>query len=169
MNESVLFLLKHRTRGALIDANLLLVYIVGKMDRDRLSQFHHTKQYAPDFEIIEAVVELFPKVYTSPNVLTEVSNLGKKLGVSKFFDTLRDVINILEERYCISKDVAAASSFQKLGLTDAGLWTLAAKLLVVTLDFPLYQTLRGDNIDAVNVNHLRPLGWAGLKPLFQKR
>ena len=30
MNEDLLFIEKYRTRGALFDANLLLVYVIGK-------------------------------------------------------------------------------------------------------------------------------------------
>src|ERR1700730_5309765 len=81
MNESVSFLLKHRSQGALLDANLLLVYVVGKTGASRLANLHHTKQYQRDFPLIERMVEVFPTIYTTPNVLTEVSNLGKKLGV----------------------------------------------------------------------------------------
>lgn len=81
MNEDLSFILKHRKNGALFDANLLLVYVVGKTDRKLLTQLHHTKQYEEDFPIIERLVEFFSVVHTTPNVLTEVSNLGRKLGV----------------------------------------------------------------------------------------
>jgi hypothetical protein len=162
MNEDVTFLMKYRSKGALMDATLLLVYTVGKTDRTRLSHLHYTKQYEHDFDLIERIVELFPTVYTTPNVLTEISNLGKKLGTD-FFDTLGRIISVLDEKYCRSRDAVAHAHFQKLGLTDAGLCTLAAKFLVVTADFPLYQILRANNLDVVNFHHLRPLGWSGLK------
>jgi hypothetical protein len=166
MNEDLLFLLKHRGRGALLDANLLLVYVVGKTHPDRLSTLHHTKQYERDFPLIKRVVEFFPTIYTTPNVLTEVSNLGRKLGVD-FFNTLRSVIAVLEERYCTSKDASADKHFLKLGLTDAGLCSVAAKHLVITADFALYQILRTNKMDAVNINHLRQIAWKGAMPSLQ--
>lgn len=160
MNESVSFLLKHRSKGALLDANLLLVYVVGKIGASRLANLHHTKQYQHDFPLIERMVEFFPTIYTTPKVLTEVSNLGKKLGV-KFYSTLGKVVAVLDERYCASKDASANAHFQKLGLTDAGLCTVAAAHLVITADFPLYQILRANNVDAVNFHHLRQQAWHG--------
>jgi hypothetical protein len=159
MNESVSFLSKYRAKGALLDTNLLLVYVVGKTHRSRLSDFHHTKQYEQDFPMIERVVEFFPKIYTTPNVITEVSNLGKKLGAD-FFETLRKVVSVLDEQCCVSKDAAASAHFPKIGITDAGLCTIAANYLVITADFALYQILRANNVDAVNFHHLRQFAWA---------
>lgn len=102
MNEDLAFLLKHRRNGAVFDANLLLVYAVGKTDRRQLAHLAHTKQYAGDFELLERLVESF-SVFATPNVLTEVSNLGKKLG-PRFFGTLGQIISLIDERYCSSKD-----------------------------------------------------------------
>jgi hypothetical protein len=161
MNEDVLFLSKHRSNGALFDANLLLVYAVGKTDPTRLAHFHHTKQYEHDFELIERLLGMFRVVFTTPNVLTEVSNLGGRLG-PEFFHTLARIVSILDEQYCPSKDAAAQPIYRQLGLTDAGLYAVAARHLIVTADFPLYQMLRANRIDAVNFHHLRPLGWAGV-------
>ena len=158
-NEDQLFLLKHQElKGALIDANLLLVYVVGKTDLKALARLPHTKQYEDDYFLVERVVEWFAKVYTTPNVLTEVSNLGKKLG-RDFFRTLTAVVSIMEERYCTSVDASTNEQFQRLGLTDAGLSMLAENHLVLTDDLNLYLALRANNVDAVNFNHLRPLGW----------
>jgi hypothetical protein len=84
--------------------------------------------------------------------------LGKKLGV-EFYSALGKVVAVLDERYCASKDASANAHFQKLGLTDAGLCTVAAEHLVITADHPLYQILRANNMDAVNFNHLRQQAW----------
>jgi len=161
MNEALSLIVKHRHSGALFDANLLLVYAVGKYDKNALSVFHHTKQYTDDFTLIEHLVEFFSVLYTTPNVLTEVSNLGGKLG-PPFFVTLGRMVSVLHEEYCISKDVTRNDAFAKLGLTDAGIINVAAKkCLVLTLDWNLYYNLLHRNVDAVNFNHLRPLDWLG--------
>jgi len=81
----------------LLDANLLIVYLVGKYDMDIMQSFHHTKQYVEDFPLIERLVTLFRIIYTTPNVLTEVSSLGKSLG-SGFYDTLQRAISGLDEK-----------------------------------------------------------------------
>jgi hypothetical protein len=159
MNEDVEFLKSFRHKGALIDTNLLLVYVVGQTDPRLLKRNHHTKQYESDFPLVKSVVEYFQKVYTTPNILTEVSNLGQDLK-EQFFATLGNVTNILAEEYCASRNAVADSCFRKLGLTDAGVAHVSGKCLVVTADFALYQTLRNRNIAAVNFNHIRASDWA---------
>ena len=59
MNEALSLVLKHRRGGALLDANLLLVYAVGKYDKNLLAVFHHTKQYTNDFALIEHLLAFF--------------------------------------------------------------------------------------------------------------
>ncbi|HYI94954.1 MAG TPA: hypothetical protein VEX68_15530 [Bryobacteraceae bacterium] len=159
MTEAVTFVVKHRNRGALFDANLLLVYVVGKLDKRRLSDFGHTEQYKEEFPLIEKLVESFSILHTTPNVLTEVSNLGSKLGPS-FFDLLQRVVTKLDEQYCASKDAVGDPHFRKLGLTDAAL-IVGAKSLVVTLDAALHSILRARKIDAVNYHHFREDYWSG--------
>lgn len=158
MNEDLLFIKQYQSKGALFDANLLLVYVVGKCGTNRLRQLDHTKQYADDFDTIEQLVESFAALYTTPNVLTEVSNLGKKVGV-EFFDQLKRIVYVLDERHCPSKDAASNKYFRKLGLTDSALLNLGPKFLIITGDFTLYSILRANKIDAVNFNHLRPPLW----------
>jgi hypothetical protein len=161
MTEALTLIAKHRKTGALFDANILLVYAVGMYDKSRLQYYSHTKQYVDDFDLIKFLVEFFFVIYTTPNILTEISNLGGKLG-STFFSILKTVVQFSEEQYCPSKDAVSGASFHKLGLTDAGIISLAAnKYAVITADWPLYQILRSRDIDAVNINHLRPLNWLG--------
>jgi rRNA-processing protein FCF1 len=161
----VQFLLKRQGSGALLDASVLLVYVVGKTDRRCLLNFAHTSQYQRDYALIERIVEMFPQIYTTPNVLTEVSNLGGKLEgalKSKFFDTLHKIINVLVEMPCASKEASASACFRRFGLTDAVLFTLAIKHLVVTTDSRLHEHLRENKLESVNIHHLRQLAWKGL-------
>ena len=116
------------------------------------------KQYVDDFPLIEKLVESFSRLYTTPNGLTEVSNLGRKAG-SKFYDRLNALISLLEEQYCASREATQTSLFGRLGLTDSVLFTLGPKFLIVTADFGRYMSLRAQNVDAVNFNHLRLHSW----------
>jgi hypothetical protein len=158
MSEALSFVESYKSKGALFDANLLLVYVVGKCGKNRLLRYHHTKQYADDFPLIEKLADWFSTLYTTPNVLTEVSNLGKKGGV-EFFDQLKRMVHVLDEGYCTSKEASLNIQFRKLGLTDSALLNLGPKFLVVTADFGLYSVLRSNKVDAVNFNHLRPYLW----------
>jgi rRNA-processing protein FCF1 len=164
LNEDLEFLLRRRGSGVLLDANLLLVYVVGKTDRRCLLNFAHTSQYQGDYALIERIVEMFPRIYTTPNVLTEVSNLGGKLEWplrGKFFDTLHKIIGVLDEMTCASKQASASACFRRFGLTDAVLFSLAIKHLVVTTDARLHELLRENKLESVNIHHLRQLAWKG--------
>lgn len=154
LNEDFEFVAKHRQRGALFDANLLLVYIVGKAGRHLLQHSGRTKQYADEFPYIERLFESFAKVYTTPNVLTEVSNLGKKLG-SPFFTALAKAIYVMDERYCESKTAATSKGFNSFGLTDSALLNIGREVLIVTADSPLHYFLRSNNIDSANYANLK--------------
>lgn len=158
VTEAESFVVKYKQQGALLDANLLLVYVVGVYGRNYLSRSPHTKQYTEDFPLIEKMVQYFSVIHTTPNILTEVSNLGRKLGYD-FFDVLGRVIRVLDEHYWLSKDAAETSHFRSLGLTDSALFGLSTQHLIITADFALYQTLRSSKIDAINFNHLRPYAW----------
>ena len=59
MNEDVAFIKEYQSKGALFDANLLLVYVVGKCGKSKLRQCHHTKQYVDEFPLIVKLVESF--------------------------------------------------------------------------------------------------------------
>jgi hypothetical protein len=49
---------------------------------------------------------MFPVIHTTPNILTEVDNLGKKLG-NGFHAILGRVVTVLNEHYCESKTATA--------------------------------------------------------------
>ena len=158
MNESVAFAEKYLSKGALVDANVLLVYLFGQTAPHLLERSPRTKQYANGYAVVRSVVENFRVIYTTPNILTEVSNLGKD-GGQPFYAGLEKVANVMTEHYCDSRSACAESAFKKLGLSDAGICLLAKSHIVVTFDFPLYQMLRSRGIDAINVNHLIQASW----------
>ena len=157
MNEDFQFIEEYRNKGAIFDANLLLVYVVGKRREEYLARSKRTNSYSKqDFDLLEWLMEtVFRRVYTTPNVLTEVSNLGP--NDPDFFKTLKTVIQILDEKHTASKMAVEDNSFTQLGLTDSGLLALGKEFLIVTADLPLYLTLRSRNIPAVNFTHIRPL------------
>lgn len=161
MNETLDFLRKHKGRGAVLDANLLLVFAVGKYDRNILRSFHHTKQFVADFEWIERLVlQWFAKIHTTPNILTEVSNLGSSLGAA-FYGELKGIIAALVETHYDSATAAEDKKFCEIGLTDSVILAVAAAGggVVLTADFDLYHILRARGIDAININYLRQVEW----------
>jgi len=154
---------KHRSRGALIDANLLVLYLVGKTNKRRIRDFKPCDVFeGDDFDLLDALVEYLGKPITTPHILTEVSNLAKLDGkeLSAFRQRYKLLVEQMDEFYDASRVVVADEAFMPLGLTDAAIAMLQhCNLLVLTVDLRLWDTLQRRGVDAVNFNHLRALNW----------
>ena len=154
----------YRARGALIDANLLLVYFIGSYDPTQITRFKRTKAYSEDdFFILAALVEFFSKIVTTPNVLTEVNSLSNQLpeSVRPSYDTeFANRVDTLEEHFVESRQVSRSSHFTKFGLTDSGIIELVRnKYLVITDDLRLVHYCQNIGIDVINFNHIRAMNW----------
>ena len=65
-----------RSKGLLVDSNLLVLLVVGLVNRDRISKFKRTAGYSgEDWDLLAAIIENTSLCYTLPYVLAEVSNL----------------------------------------------------------------------------------------------
>src|SRR4051794_35937703 len=72
---------KHARTGVVVDTNVLLLYLVGRFDRSRITTFKNTNQYVDDdFRLAEVLIGSFARIIVTPNILTEVSNLAGQLG-----------------------------------------------------------------------------------------
>jgi hypothetical protein len=155
---------RYRHKGLLIDTNLLLLYFVGKNDPERIPRFKRTMAFTiPEFWLLEHFFDVFDKVITTPNVLTEVSNLLGGLPEnlhSSFFSDFGTRIPSLEEHYTSSTSISSSTHFNQFGLTDCGIVELVKdNYLVLTDDLPLAGYLENRNIDVINFNHLRTFVW----------
>jgi rRNA-processing protein FCF1 len=162
MTEIQALFAKYRNKGILIDTNIFLLYLVGSVNRERISKFKRTMQFeAEDYDILLQIVSNFTEVITTPNILTEVNSLANQLGEperSKCCQLFAILITQVREEYLNSNDVAQQVFFAKFGLTDSGIMQLAKdKYLVLTDDFKLSLFLLARGIDTINFNHLRNL------------
>jgi hypothetical protein len=153
---------RYKTKGILIDANLLLLLFIGLYDRRRILSFGRTQGYtSKDFDMLVEMINFFGKVVTTPNILTEVSNLSGKLNVKEkeaYFTDFANHVSRFDEEYAASDHLCSLSHFTKFGLTDAGIINGAAgKYLVLTDDFKLSAYLESERIDVINFNHIRDL------------
>lgn len=157
---------RYRAKGLLIDTNLLLLYFVGTSDPERIPRFKRTMAFTvEEFELLEKFFNIFKRVITTPNVLTEVSNLLGQLpeGLhSAFFTDFVKRLALMEEHYSPSASVSTTTHFDRFGLTDSGIAQLVeGRYLVLTDDLNLFGYLQNRGIDAINFNHIRMLTWAG--------
>ncbi len=151
---------KYRTKGILVDANLLLLYVVGLHDRAFIPRFKRTARYTPDdFDFLQMLLGEFKRHVTLPNVLTEVSNL-LGTGSKPILELFGEVIRQEKESYVPSARASREDSYRRLGLTDAGILDRVGQgLLLLTDDFDLWVTAQGRGLDAINFNHVRSWFW----------
>ncbi len=158
------FVQRHRTRGAILDSNLLLLLVVGRVDRALIGRFKRTREFREgEFDLVAGLAGSFSRLFSTPNILTEVSNLGGQLGGPdrpSFFQVLGRTIEKLEESYIESRRAASTPAFERLGLADSTTSLLAQQGIgVVSGDFHLVGSLRAAGVDALNFNHVRTATW----------
>ena len=147
-------------KSLLIDSNLLLLFFIGLYDRTRIGKFKRTAQFTvEDFECLEDFAGQFKEIITTPNILTEVSNLMGHLPDEirySFHQQFAHDLRNLHEHYTPSRELGGEKSFPKFGLTDTAILRAASReCLVLTDDFRLAQYLGSRNVEFINFNHLR--------------
>lgn len=153
-----------RIRGSkrvLLDTNLLLAVLVGRLDRSRIGQKRVKEFRAEELDLLEALLAKAPALVTTTGILTEVSNLLGHLGAKHAEDGRRLLaawIAGVDEAHRESRHVVAAPTFLRLGLTDAAIIEAATPTdLVMTADLALYLELERLGRRVVNFNHIRML------------
>lgn len=145
----------------LVDANLMTLLVVGRSGSAFISDFKRTNQYTPtDFERLSDLLKESAGIVSTPNVLTEVSNLlnpAKGPMRVAFYLALRELIDQIEEVYIRSHEVSGLPSFIDFGLADLGISESAqqTEAVVLTDDLRLAGELASQNIHVLNFNRLR--------------
>ena len=159
--------------GWFVDANLLVLFVVGITDKQLIGKHRRLKRFsAEDYErLIELIASVTVSgrpagwtgaVLVTPNTLTEASNLLAQHNDperSRFMKTLRLLIEGSQE--VVVKSVTASRShvFTRLGLADAALLeVVSSETPLVTVDLPLYIAVaKKDYRAAVNFTHHQQL------------
>lgn len=144
-------------KAVIIDANLLVLLVVGKLDRRLISRHKRTRAYDDNaYEILVRYLKRFGKIIVTPNVLTETSNLLEDGKDPRALGILKDFVASLDERFIPSERAVAQPHFERLGLTDAGLLdTWASDSVLLTADLDLYIAATQLQRTAINFTHLR--------------
>ncbi|QSJ15647.1 hypothetical protein JYQ62_28100 [Nostoc sp. UHCC 0702] len=158
---------RYHQKGILIDTNILLLFLVGSVNLERITRFNRTEQFIPeDYELLLKLIAKFQKIITTPNILTEVNSLANQLGEPErsqcfvIFAQFAQNATRLNEQYIKSLDAVTVDKFVKYGLTDCGILTLAReKYLVLTDDLKLANYLQSVGLDVINFNNIRVFNW----------
>ena len=121
--------------GYYVDANLLVLLVVGSVDRELIARHRRLRQFTDaDYDVLRRMVREAGRVFVTPNTLTEASNLlaqHREPDRSDLLGGLRALIEESEEIVVRSAEAASNAEYVRLGLTDAAL------LEAVTADTPV--------------------------------
>lgn len=151
--------------GLLIDTNLLVLFIVGTVNRNRIGKFKRTSKYSKDdYDLLVRVLERSARpLYTVAHVLAEVSNLTALTGPERLQarHVLKETVATLREPEMASIRAAGAREYEALGLVDAAIATVARenKCAVLTDDLDLYLALNRDGIEVFNFTYFQASEW----------
>ena len=131
------------TASVLIDSNLLVLLLVGRVGPEIILRHRRLAGYEPsDFTALEELIGEYERVLVTPNTLTEASNLLALHGQPERQDLLNELGTLIadaEEIFVTSATAAARPDFGRFGLTDAVLLEAAsANSPVLTVDQPLF-------------------------------
>jgi hypothetical protein len=145
-------------KPAILDANILLLYWCASFDLELVSTFKRLNSFqAEDIDLLSETLKVFSAIRTTPHVLTEVSNLANSLPKWRKEDWSEHFsrqIEVIPEKWIPAQSIAA-NPLMVLGLTDAGLASLASDHVILTIDFPLSNSLESQGLNVINFTHLR--------------
>ncbi len=146
-------------KPAVLDSNLLLLDWCLKFDQSLIHSYKRLNNFElDDAFLLSLTLKLFSSVSTTPQVLTEVSNLANSLPGwrrepwSSFF---AGQIQLIPEIYTASSEIASDPAGMRFGITDAALTQLATRFVILTVDWPLANLLEPRELLVINFNHLR--------------
>jgi hypothetical protein len=81
MQDALGLIKQHQSKGVLVDTNLLVLYLVGKVNRKRIPSFKRTQTYTvEDFDLLAHLMAWFGKLVTTPHILTHLLHFAKQSG-----------------------------------------------------------------------------------------
>lgn len=163
MLDAIALIKKHQAKGVLVDSNLLVLLLVGRVNERRILDFKRTQNFTiEDFHLLQRLIAWFGKLFATPHVLSQTSDLadvgGKELhNIRKLF---KSIVERIEESYDSSITLVADPVFERLGLADAAIAKVCSRgILVLTADVTLQLAVQQRGADALNFNHVRELSW----------
>ena len=122
-----------------IDANLLVLLVVGTVDRRLVGKRRRVRIFAPDgYDLLFDLLHQTPQpAVVTPNTLTEVSNLLEDGRDRRFLRQLKAFVEASEEIVVASSTASNSPAYERLGLSDAVLLEISSEqrpLIIVDLD-----------------------------------
>jgi len=111
------------TGVVVVDANLLVLLVVGSASRDYITKHKRLQDYIVfDFELLGLIIAEFSEIILLPHVLVEASSLARQIdnpARAAIQNSLRTLITSASELPVQSIHGVRREEFIELGLTDA--------------------------------------------------
>jgi hypothetical protein len=148
-------------RRVAIDANLLLLLVVGAVAPDFVARHKRLKSFDyDDYQLLCSIIADAEAIVSTPNVATEVANIVG-FGVheplrSALFARLEAWLPTLLEHYQATSLAVAEPEFIRLGLSDcAWFGCVDRETELITADLELYLAALQRGLTVTNFAHLR--------------
>jgi hypothetical protein len=146
-----------------LDANLLVLLVVGLTERRYISVHKRLKEYTiADFDLLAAMISVSAGVAVTPNALSEASNLLRQINEPakiQIATVFRGLIKRMNEIYIASAAASSRSEFLRIGLSDSALLEIGKQdIVILSVDHDLYMAALAAGYAAVNFNHHRAIG-----------
>ena len=149
----------------LLDTNVLLLYLCGAVAPEMLGRVKRLDGFdKEDFGLLSASIARCSGQLTTPNLLTEASNLlnvgGRKTEVFAGASVaLARYIEEIDEVFSPSEELLRANpkAYLELGLADCSVLAAAKakEARLITVDAMLFGFAKGMSLEAVNLRHFR--------------
>lgn len=156
---------KMQQQGVLIDANLLVLLVVGMADMDLIGKHKRLGSYSKfDFEVLAITLDRCSKIVATSHILAETSNLATSgcSGDVEFsvFQAFEIFVSLpkFSEVFLEAKEIVNKDKFHTYGLSDIGLIELVRNNYVLfTDDFRLAGYAENIGLDVVNFKQIKYL------------
>ncbi|WP_439490352.1 PIN domain-containing protein [Algoriphagus sp.] len=143
-----------------IDANALILLVVGLIDKSLISTHKRTSIFESiDFENLTFLIGSLERILTTPNVLTEVDNLLNNFQKGHrwtYYQVLKELISKSTERFIESKSNLESQAFFDLGLTDSGVLEICKECdFLITGDSKLADYANAYGIKVIDLKKIR--------------
>lgn len=133
------------SKKLIIDTNILLLFIIGyQLKGQYISKSKRLQGYTlEDYNILIEIIKEFEKIYITPYIVTEVSNLIDLHGdvrteIFKYFELIIQAVEIIDIDV---KNDANGDYFHHFGITDHSLIKLIKDYTIITNDRKLTSVL----------------------------
>lgn len=184
---------RYRDSGILLDAQLLLIFLVGEFDPDQLRKYSRTTSATceTDFGLLAELVQDCRRLWVTPQILTEVDNLTEKWHAQEEFrEWLRELVispstfqrratrgtdagdgqrtsdsAALSEHAVLCHQAVREEGFLWLGMADcSAIQTAKRHRLVVTRDRKLFRELSAKRLPAIDFLAIQEAEYGWLRP-----